>query len=215
MQRAAGRRPALLVGVVVTLIGVVGLGLAAVAVVRLTNAPATQPTTPAALADPLLAGLPTPMLSPTPGSVIVYISGAVQQPDVYELPYDARVKDVVLVAGGLLDSADSNNINLAARIEDEQHIHIPHIGESTQPATTRGAAGATGAPAESGSGLLNLNTATAADLEELPGVGQVMAGRIVEYRSANGPFTAVEELQQVTGIGPSLFEKISPLVTVE
>jgi competence protein ComEA len=148
--------------------------------------------------------------TPIPAYVIVYISGAVQQPDVYQVPAIARVKDVVLAAGGLTEDAAIDEINLADRVADAQHIHISRQGEasSSSSSTSDGTAG------DSQEGRLNLNTASAADLDGLPGIGQSIAERIVEYRTTNGPFQAIEDLQKVKGIGPALFAKLVPLVAV-
>jgi competence protein ComEA len=140
----------------------------------------------------------------------VYISGAVQQPDVYQVPAVARVKDVVLAAGGLTEDAAIDEINLAERVADAQHIHIRRQGESSSspPSASEDTAG------EGQGGPLNLNTASAADLDDLPGIGQSIAERIIEYRTTNGPFQAIEDLQNVKGIGPALFAKLAPLVAV-
>lgn len=148
----------------------------------------------------------TPSVSST---VIVYISGAVGVPDVYELPLDARIKDLVLAAGGLTADADPAQINLAERLKDSAHIHVPRRGESpTADAVVADPAGA------AQSGPLDLNTASASDLDGLPGIGQSFADRIIEYRTTNGPFASIEDLQKVKGIGAALFAKIAPLVSV-
>jgi competence protein ComEA len=145
--------------------------------------------------------------------MLVYVSGAVRAPDVYWLRPDARVKDVVVAAGGFADGADSDAINLAARLEDGQHIHVPWQGQIVpqEQATGDDDAGASG---EAPDALLDLNRADASDLEGLPGVGSTMAERIIAYRDEHGPFTSVDELRQVKGIGPALFAKIAPLVRV-
>jgi competence protein ComEA len=133
----------------------------------------------------------------------------VQHPDVYRVPAAARVKDVVLAAGGLTDDAAADKINLADHLADAQHIHIPRLDEP-DPA----AAPVDSAPDDGKGTLLNINTASTTDLDGLPGIGQSIAQRIVEYRTTNGPFQAVDDLQKVKGIGPALFAKIAPLVTV-
>ena len=148
--------------------------------------------------------------TPTAAYVIVYISGAVKQPDVYQVPAAARVKDVVLAAGGLTEDAAIDEINLADRVADAQHIHIRRQGEPTASQASNGDA----AVGDTKDGLLNLNTASAADLDDLPGIGQSIAERIIEYRTTNGPFQSVEDLQKVKGIGPALFAKLVPLVAV-
>jgi competence protein ComEA len=151
-----------------------------------------------------------PSATPLPELAIVYISGAVQHPDVYQVPAAARVKDVVMAAGGLAEDAATDQVNLAEHIVDAQHIHIPRQGEtSPDPAPT-----GESATADHQDGPLNINTASAADLDGLPGIGQSIAQRIVEYRTANGPFQSAEDLQKVKGIGPALFAKIASLITV-
>jgi competence protein ComEA len=144
-----------------------------------------------------------------PSTVIVYISGAVGAPDVYELPIDARIKDLVLAAGGLTADADPKQINLAERLKDSDHVHVPRQDEA--PAADAAVADTADVAA---SGSLDLNTASASDLDGLPGIGQSFADRIIEYRTTNGPFTSVEDLQKVKGIGAALFTKIAPLVSV-
>src|SRR5262245_49674534 len=125
-----------------------------------------------------------PNSTPAATYAIVYISGAVRRPDVYQVPVAARVKDVVLAAGGLTEDAAIDEINLADRVADAQHIHIRRQGESpSSPAAT-----GSEAAGDSKDGLLNLNTATATDLDALPGIGPSIAERIVEYRTTNGPF---------------------------
>jgi len=162
---------------------------------------------------PTNADLPsTPRSTDTPslpGTVIVYISGAVGVPDVYELPSDARIKDLVLAAGGLTTDANPERINLAERLKDSEHVHVQRQGES--PDDGRVVADTAGVAQ---GGPLNLNTASASDLDSLPGIGQSFADRIIEYRTTNGPFTSVGDLQKVKGIGAALFAKIAPLVSV-
>jgi competence protein ComEA len=149
---------------------------------------------------------------PTPiSTVIVYISGAVRAPDVYQLPSEARIKDLVLAAGGFSTDADPEQINLAERLKDGQHIRVPRQGEPPPPnASDEDASAAAAEQSE----LVNINTASTAELDGLPGIGQSMAERIAEYRTANGGFKTVEDLQNVKGIGPALFAKIAPLITV-
>lgn len=141
----------------------------------------------------------------TTRDIRVQVSGAVATPGVVEVPGDARLIDVVNAAGGFTDAADVTALNLAGRVGDGEQILIPVLGE-TPP-------GGTGVAAQSS--LLNLNTATAAQLDGLPGIGPVLAGRIVEYRDQHGPFTSVDELANVQGISPRLVEDLRPLVIVD
>lgn len=153
-----------------------------------------------------------PPSEPTPEpsvSLVAYVTGAVLAPDVYQLPPGARVKDLVQAAGGLLPEADTEAINLAAPLSDAQHIHVPSIGE----APSAEGAGLSADAGASSTGLLDLNRATAEQLDQLPGVGPTIAGRIVDFRDTNGPFGSPEDLAQVDGVGPALIAKIAPLVT--
>ena len=145
---------------------------------------------------------PTPRPTPTPARLVVYVSGAVARPDVYTLPEDSRLKDALLLAGGPLPEADLSVLNLAAALHDGQQIRVPRQGEPPPPT----------APEAQPSGQLNINTASLAELDSLPGIGPALAQRIVEDREANGPYVSVEELARVRGIGPSLVEKLRPLV---
>jgi competence protein ComEA len=172
------------------------------------------PAAPPALLDlaPLAAAVaPAAEEVPTaPAELVVYVTGAVARPDVYRLAPDARVKDVVMAAGGLLPEAAADQVNLAEPLSDAAHVHIPAFGEE---ATTVARAPAA-APLSAATGLLDLNTASAAELEDLPGIGATLAGRIIARRSEAGPFGAVEDLREVTGVGEKLYSQIAPLVTV-
>jgi competence protein ComEA len=174
--------------------------------------PAIQSLLEAAPEAELAGPTQTPDQAQIADSVIVYVSGAVRAPDVYQLPAAARIKDLVLAAGGLAEDADPEQINLAERLADGQHIHVPRQGETpaVDSASAEGAADATTEQSD----LININTASATELDGLPGIGQSFAQRIVEYRTANGAFESVDDLRNVKGIGPALFAKIAPLVTV-
>lgn len=139
--------------------------------------------------------------------VIVYISGGVARPDVYRLPADARIKDVVLAAGGFAEDADTDHINLADHITDAQHIDIPRQGATDNPAKTDKR------PPQTPS-LLDINTASTTELEALDGIGAALAQRIVEYRTEQGPFQKIEDLRNIKGISSKLFDTIAPLITV-
>jgi competence protein ComEA len=168
----------------------------------------------------------SPAPAPTPVRLHVYVSGAVATADVVELAEGARARDAVLAAGGFTAAADPAAINLAAPLADGQQLHVPARGEQAGPpaglsgpggpvaagsgATGGGAARPEAAPA----GPINVNTASAAELEALPGVGPALAGRIVAYRQANGPFGAVEDLLEVSGIGERTLERFKGQVAV-
>lgn len=161
-------------------------------------------------------GAPIQLLpAPTVPPLVVQITGAVHQPGVYQLPHGSRVNDAIQSAGGLLAEADSSQINLAAPLTDGSFLVIPHKSTPETPLE----AGAAPAPiTRSGNtvepGLLDINLATAEEFETLPAIGPVIAKRIVEYRQANGPFTTLEAIQNVDGIGPVTFERIKPLITL-
>lgn len=136
------------------------------------------------------------------------MTGAVSQPGVFSLPSGSRVQDVIQLAGGALPEANIQALNLARLVEDGERIVVPTLSE---------------APATRSEGLfedssavdypINLNTATQAELESLPGIGPVTAQAILAFRDQNGPFNAVEELQKVPGIGEKTFESVRELVT--
>ncbi len=148
----------------------------------------------------------TPEPTPTPSPILVYVSGAVVQADVYTLPPGSIVRDAVAAAGGAAPDADLNHVNLALRLEDGDHVYVPRVGELPTPMPTSG-----GKPVISGP--ININTATQAELETLPGIGPTLAAAIVEYREKNGPFATIEDIQDVPGIGPSKYEAIRDLIT--
>ncbi len=158
-------------------------------------------------------GISAPVAAVVQTFAIVYVSGEVIQPDVYAVPVDARVKDVVIAAGGLTSHADSTQINLAARIEDAQHIHIPSIAAHSVPAPIIPDSGSSTTTVSSATTRININTASQAELEELPGIGAALARRIIDHRNANGPFASTDDLQEVRGIGPTLFGSIVDAIT--
>lgn len=154
---------------------------------------------------------PTPLPTATPAPIRVYVSGAVHRPAVYTLPPGSIVQDALEAAGGATSEADLDCINLAQEVHDQQQVYVPRRGEASPPAagvsggrSTRGTTGA----------KININTATAAELETLPRIGPTMAQRIVEYREASGPFKTIEDIQNVPGIGPTTFAAIKDLITV-
>lgn len=166
-----------------------------------------------------------PTSSTDPGQLVVHASGAVASPGVYRLPAGARVDDLVRAAGGLTADGDGDRVNLAALLTDGERIWVPRRGEVEVPAVVAG--GSPGAPAASGPGgsgatgsaggaagqpLIDLNTATAVELETLPGVGPATASAILAHRDLNGPFRSVDDLIDVRGIGEAKLEQIRPLV---
>lgn len=147
--------------------------------------------------------------SGTTARIEVHVLGQVAHPGVVTVAPDARVQDVVRAAGGLLDSADLTRVNLARHVQDGEQIVVPRPGQEVTTAPGP-------APAGSGTGTasapVDLNTADASALDALPGVGPVLAARIVQYRESNGPFRSVDQLDEVSGIGAKLMEQLRPLV---
>ena len=176
--------------------------------------PATVPTTGPA-AGP--GGLST-----TSGSVVVHVTGAVSRPGVVTLPPGSRVTDAINAVGGASAEADTQQLNLARVLTDGEQIRVPRIGEvlpdpAPQPggATTPGARTAPGKSGDGGaSGTVNINTASASELEKLPGIGPALAQRIVEYRDSHGPFASVDSLTDVPGIGKAKLEGLREQATV-
>lgn len=150
---------------------------------------------------------------PTPLPYKVYIAGAVQLPGVYALSPDARIEDALRAAGGAAEDADMSLINLAAPIEDGQRIWIPTISPSG-PAGSIPESGVENTPIEGSRQRININTATQAQLETLPHIGPELAKEIIRYRQEHGSFKNITAIQEVPGIGPSIFDKIKDLITV-
>lgn len=144
-------------------------------------------------------------------TVTVHVAGAVGAPGLVELSIGSRVSDAVAAAGGLTLDGDPEGLNLARELVDGERIDVPRVGDPSGAAP--GPAGADGA-AGGVDGAVDLNRATTVQLEELPGVGPVLASRIVEHREANGPFTEVGQLRDVAGIGEKTFQSLTDLVDV-
>jgi competence protein ComEA len=164
---------------------------------------------PRPTAEPTFTPLPTATAAP----LLVYVSGEVARPAVYELAPGSIIEDAMLAAGGATAAAELAGVNLALRLADGMHIHIPAKGEmGAIPVVSGGEASSS----ERGpAGPVNINTATAEELETLPGIGPATAGAIIEYREANGPFARIEEIMDVTGIGEAKYEQIRELITTD
>lgn len=161
-----------------------------------------EPGTP--LASPSSsAGLPA--AAPSPQDVVVHVLGDVRRPGLVTLPAGARVADAVEAAGGLRKGGSTGSLNLARTLVDGEQVVVSRDAVAAPPA-----AGGGGTQA----GPLDLNTATADDLDELPGVGPVMAERILAWRAEHGRFASVDQLREVSGIGAVTFERLAPLVRV-
>jgi competence protein ComEA len=171
---------------------------------------------PESVASPLPAASVDASSSPGAGAgLFVHVAGAVAKPGVYQLPAGARVVDGITAAGGAKPDADLSSINLARPLTDGERVYIPRKGEMPPSAAAPpdGAVSGGGGPAGA-SGKVNINTATVGQLEELPGIGEVIAQRIVDYRTQHGPFKTVRDLLKVEGIGEKKFESIEDHVTV-
>jgi competence protein ComEA len=185
------------------------LGLVVGGVIGYFTPRARKDSVPITVSTPLPT--PTPRPTSTPHPLRVYVSGAVQNPAVYQLAAGSIVRDAVEAAGGPLSDADLTRLNLALELRDQQQVHVPREGEEAPPPAVSGGesegVGAAGGP-------VNINTAAAEELETLPGIGEVTAQRIIDYREANGPFETIEDIQNVSGIGPKTFEGMRDLITV-
>ena len=177
--------------------------------------PAALSGEPANSAD---AGQAASSSTATTTEIVVSVTGLVDQPGIVTLTAGARVADAIAAAGGAIDGADLTGLNLAARLADGDSVVVGSSAQDAQSGVSgagdnKGAATNSGAPSTTG-GLVDLNTADEAALDTLPGVGPVMAQNILAWRETNGKFTTVEQLQEISGIGPSRYAQIAPLVTV-
>lgn len=162
--------------------------------------------------------------APTKEPIAVHVIGAVPRPGLYEFAEGARVQDAIDAAGGLLSSANVDSINLAALLEDGQQLDIPYKSGQEPSTQEPGSSedgldlpGGTEEPTDTGGGendLVNINTASLEELDSLPGIGPTIAQRIIDYRDENGPFAVIEDILNVSGIGPSTFDQIKDLITV-
>ncbi len=198
--------PARLAVALAGLAAVVGLG-GVVAVWVLRTPPSTESLIPLA-AGATAAPSSAPQLAPVDG-IVVQAAGAVVAPGVYRLPNDARVIDLIDAAGGLAPGADPNRLALAAKVADGERVYVPIVGEPLPAAVGSGGATGTG-----DAGPVDLNTANESDLDALPGIGPATAAAIVAHRDRHGPFTSVDQLLEVRGIGPAKLEQLTGLVRV-
>jgi competence protein ComEA len=169
--------------------------------VAIADAPAPVGTPGAASADVAA--------SPTGPPIIVDVAGWVQRPGVYEFAQGDRVIDAVERAGGARSGADLSVLNLAAPLTDGTQVIVPKQGAAGPGAVVPGDAGS----GTTSAGLININTASETELETLSGIGEVLAAAVVDFRTENGPFASVDDLENVSGIGPATLEEIRDQVT--
>ena len=164
-------------------------------------------------AAPGLPAVPDPgpgSPSPSTAILLVDVAGWVRRPGVYEFPAGSRIVDAIEAAGGARSGAALELLNLAAPLVDGTQVLVVKAGSAPGIAPAPSGITAPGAPGA----LVNLNTAGTVELEALPGIGEVIAQRIVDHRTANGPFASVDELLEVSGIGEAILGSIRELVTV-
>ena len=173
----------------IAVVGILAVGLSGFLILKPHKAEAITPVVTSIVAPPLL---------------VIDVQGEVKTPGVYELPINSRVNDAIKAAGGAKPNADLSFINQARLIKDGEQIYIDKksIGTSNFRRST------------AASGIININRATAKELDKLPGIGPVIAGRIVEYRKVNGFFQSIDDLKKVQGIGASTLEKFKSKIRV-
>ena len=179
------------------------LAVLAVAGRRLAETGAADPPTGAA------AGLT--LAAAAPARVVVHVAGAVRRPGLYRLRDGARVADAIARAGGRTADADLAAVNLAAPLADGSQVLVPALAPPTGGVAAGQEPQSPAVPG--GAAKVSLATATAEQLDALPGIGPVTAQQILAYRSANGPFRSVDDLDAVPGIGPARVEQLRELVT--
>ncbi|UUM58439.1 helix-hairpin-helix domain-containing protein [Streptococcus suis] len=146
--------------------------------------------------------------------LVVDVKGAVKNPGLYTLEHGSRVNDALLAAGGFSQEADQKSVNLAQKLSDEAVVYVASKGENISVVASSNPSSAMSQNQDDKQGLVNLNTATEAELQTISGVGAKRAADIIAYREANGGFKSVDDLNNVSGIGDKTLENIRPYVTV-
>ena len=173
------------------IVGVTSVALSAFLIFKPHTAEAIAPTVPTIVTPPML---------------VIDVQGEVKTPGVYELPINSRVNDAIKSAGGANKSADLSYLNQARILKDGEQIYVEKkvyasVGTNRKSSTTF-------------NGILNINRATAKELDKLPGIGPVIASRIIEFRKVNGAFQSIDDLRKVQGIGASTLEKFKSKIRV-
>lgn len=145
--------------------------------------------------------------------IVIYITGEVVNQGVIELEYGSRISDAIEKAGGITETANINNVNLAYKLEDGQKIYIPNINETEVEIVQEGEDGVVEDSSENEE-IININNATSTELQNLQGIGETLAQNIIDYREENGRFKNIEELMNVPGIGESKFNNIKEQIKV-
>jgi competence protein ComEA len=148
------------------------------------------------------------------GSLVVYVSGRVRHPGVISLASGSRVQDALKAAGGALPRSDLTSINLAQPLADGEQILVARVGTGSSVSAGSPVASSPGSGGSRSGGVVDLNTGDVSALDSLPGVGPVLAQRILDWRTAHGRFTSIDELDEVSGIGDKLMAEIRPRVRV-
>ena len=187
------------------------IAIVAIAGVAWLARPTTPPVAPEATLPYIEPDAFAPTAPPVSTVVLVHVAGAVNNPGVYQFSEAARVGEAVDAAGGPTHDADVDRLNLAAPLADGDRIYVPTADETITPEVV-GPTGPSGAATTTG-GMLNINTASATELETLPGIGPATALAIVAFRTDNGEFVSVAELDDVPGIGPAKLAQLQELVT--
>lgn len=146
--------------------------------------------------------------------ITVDLKGAVRNPAVYQMPSDSRVDDLIKQAGGFLETADPNTVNLAAKLKDEEVIYVATKGEKN-PSLANNETKSQKSSGKSSTAKVNINKADLAEIQTLKGVGAKRAQDIIDYREANGPFKSLEDLGKVAGFGEKSLEKLKDSITFD
>lgn len=228
LERAGlgGLSPGALKGALAIALVVVGLGVWRFWPSAPVPEVACEPAASASASEAAAIGAAAAQEDTATAEIVVHVAGAVMHPGVYHLPLNSRVTDALAAAGGALGSAATDSVNLARLLVDGEQVYLPTQEEIESGAVAgAGSTGSASGTSKGGSsaaggastlltgGLVNINTATASELDALPGIGPATAQKIIDDREANGPFAKTEDLMRVPGIGESKYDALKDLVT--